>query len=146
MTGPGTQTLVMDLQRELADLRVQLEMSEATNRTKTLVISSCYENIARQNEMLDEFVRQSHEDRDIIQKAEEYTKQQWATIARQSEALKKAWEALQWMIELHQAANDGAFENGVTDPTGSIDEGNVRASRIYDYARAAVRAIDEVMK
>ena len=97
MTGPGTQTLVMDLQRELADLRAQLAERDAT-------------------------------------------------ITRQSEALAKAKEALQCMIELHQHANDGAFENGVTDPTGSIDEGNVRASRIYDYARAAVRAIDEVMK
>ena len=97
MTGPGTQTLVMDLQRELADLRAQLAERDAT-------------------------------------------------ITRQSEALAKAKEALQCMIELHQHANDGAFENGVTDPTGSIDEGNVLASRIYNDACAAVRAIDEVMK
>ena len=69
-----------------------------------------------------------------------------ATISRQAEALAKAREALQCMIELHQHANDGAFENGVTDPTGSIDEGNVLASRIYNDACAAVRAIDEVMK
>ena len=97
MTGPGTQTLIMDLQRELADLRAQLAERDAT-------------------------------------------------ITRQSEALKKAWKALQWMIELYQAANDGAFENGVTDPTGSIDEGNVRASRIYNDACAAVLAIDEALK
>jgi len=81
MTGPGTQTLIMGLQRELADLRAQLAERDAI--------------IARQKEMLDEFTRQSHEDRDIIAECEKASYRDGATIARQSEALAKARESLQ---------------------------------------------------
>lgn len=46
--------------------------------------------------------------------------------------------ALQDMLELCQHANGGAFSNGVTDATGSIDEGEVIAGKIEGRARAAL--------
>ena len=61
-----------------------------------------------------------------------------ADLAAARETIEGIRGALQCMIELYQHANYGAFENGVTDPTGSIDEGNVIASRIYHKARAAL--------
>jgi hypothetical protein len=50
-------------------------------------------------------------------------------------------EALEGLIELCQQANHGAFHNGVTDSTGTIDEGDYRASTYIDRARAALKAI-----
>ena len=35
----------------------------------------------------------------------------------------------------------GSYHNGVTDPTGSIDEGEVRAGQIYGALRAALAAL-----
>ena len=53
-------------------------------------------------------------------------------------------EALGWMVELCHHANPTAFSNGVTDSTGSIDEGDVIASRIMGDARAALAALAKV--
>jgi len=47
-------------------------------------------------------------------------------------------EALEWMLELCEHANAGAFNNGVTDQTGSMDEGDVLASKIIGDARTAL--------
>ena len=47
-------------------------------------------------------------------------------------------EALKMMHELVAHASPTAFFNGVTDSTGSIDEGDVMAGRIIDEARAAI--------
>jgi hypothetical protein len=38
----------------------------------------------------------------------------------------------------------GDFSNGVTDATGSIDEGNVRAGEIIDAADKMLRALTTV--
>jgi len=35
----------------------------------------------------------------------------------------------------------GDYHNGVTDSTGSVDEGEVRAGRIYGYLHAALAAL-----
>ena len=45
---------------------------------------------------------------------------------------------LKAMLELVDHANEGAFKNGVTDSTNSIDEGEVIASNYCERARAAV--------
>lgn len=47
--------------------------------------------------------------------------------------LLEAIELLTSMCEVH-----GDFSNGVTDPTGSIDEGDVIAGEIIKKARAAI--------
>ena len=47
-------------------------------------------------------------------------------------------EALQWALELYRRVNDGAFKNGVTDQTGSLNEGDVIAAKIIERARAAI--------
>lgn len=47
-------------------------------------------------------------------------------------------EALKEMTELCLHTNAKAFHNGVTDATGSIDEGDHRASCIIDAALAAI--------
>src|SRR5579871_3790386 len=57
-------------------------------------------------------------------------------LAEQREELLGALEGL---LLLCENANRGAFENGVTDPNGTIDEGNVYASRFMGIARAAIR-------
>jgi|HubBroStandDraft_6_1064221.scaffolds.fasta_scaffold04948_4 hypothetical protein len=54
------------------------------------------------------------------------------------ERLRKATDML---IQLCEHANRGAWENGVTDPTGSIDEGNVLAGDIISEARAALAVL-----
>ncbi|CAN5950727.1 unnamed protein product [Sphagnum jensenii] len=51
-------------------------------------------------------------------------------------------EALSGLYELCLNAKDGAFHNGVTDSTCTIDEGDVRASEYLDRARAAIRAAE----
>jgi len=48
-------------------------------------------------------------------------------------------DALAQLVEMCEVHGD--FSNGVTDPTGSIDEGNVRASEIIRAARAALANI-----
>ena len=53
--------------------------------------------------------------------------------------------ALKWMVQLYdEHANRGAFSNGVTDPSGSIDEGDVRASRIIEEAKAAIQHAEQL--
>ena len=79
--------------------------------------------ISRQKEMLDEFTRQSHEDRDIIAECEKASYRDGATIARQSEVLKKAWEALKGVIRVAG-----------------------RRTTEFDAAGTALLAIDEVVK
>ncbi len=46
--------------------------------------------------------------------------------------------ALERMYDLYLSAAPNAFANGVTDSTGSIDEGEVRASEAATKARAAI--------
>lgn len=46
--------------------------------------------------------------------------------------------ALEAMYELCCHANPDAFKNGVTDPTGSMDEGDHIAGSIMDRAKAAI--------
>jgi hypothetical protein len=48
-------------------------------------------------------------------------------------------EALKGLLELCDHANAGAFKNGVTDATGSIDEGDYIAMQRMDAARAALK-------
>ena len=43
------------------------------------------------------------------------------------------------LLQLCWHANDGAFENGVTDPSGWIDQGDYYAVGIMDDARFALR-------
>lgn len=50
------------------------------------------------------------------------------------ERLREALETITSMCEMH-----GEFSNGVTDSTGTIDEGNVRAGEIIGAARAALK-------
>jgi hypothetical protein len=47
--------------------------------------------------------------------------------------------ALEGMVDLCMNANRKAFHNGVTDSTGTMDEGDVMAGRIIDEARAALK-------
>ncbi len=47
-------------------------------------------------------------------------------------------EALAGLFDLCLNANAGAWRNGVTDATGTIDEGEVHASDYLDRARAAL--------
>jgi hypothetical protein len=63
-----------------------------------------------------------------------------ARAAVEATAAPDLYSALDWMVELCHHANPGAFSNGVTDQTGSIDEGDVIASRIIGEARAALNA------
>lgn len=61
-----------------------------------------------------------------------------ARAALASSAIDTApFRALVEMCQVH-----GDFSNGVTDPTGTIDEGEVRAGEIIDEAAQALRAID----
>lgn len=65
-------------------------------------------------------------------------------FADQSAALAEARKALSMLYELCTVgASDNAFHNGVTDSTGSIDEGDVRAGEYIDFARAVIDRIDE---
>ena len=48
------------------------------------------------------------------------------------------YAALRDMLALYENAAPNAFDNGVTDPTGSVDEGAVWAGRFADAARAAL--------
>lgn len=48
-------------------------------------------------------------------------------------------EGLDRLLELITNANEGAFKNGVTDSTGAIDEGEVRASEYIDSAYALLQ-------
>lgn len=58
------------------------------------------------------------------------------TGQEQAEAREKRLrDALEMAMQL---IDSGGFKNGVTDSTGSIDEGEVRASRIYHDLRAAL--------
>lgn len=50
-------------------------------------------------------------------------------------------EALKTITCMCESAGD--FSNGVTDPTGTIDEGNVRASEVIQQARAAITKASE---
>lgn len=52
------------------------------------------------------------------------------------ERVKELEEALAGMLGF--CDEHGDFRNGVTDPTGAIDEGNVTASRYFAAARAAL--------
>lgn len=56
-----------------------------------------------------------------------------ALLAAQRDELLSAAVAVLEMCERH-----GDFRNGVTDPTGSIDEGNVLASQYFEVLRAAI--------
>jgi hypothetical protein len=47
-------------------------------------------------------------------------------------------EALKWLHELCIHANPGAFDNGNLDATGSIDEGDVLASKLIGGAQSAI--------
>ena len=72
------------------------------------------------------------------------------------EALKAAWRRpllariaeletlLKQITDLALVAPPGAFNNGVTDSTGTIDEGDVRAGQIIDEALRAVRQGDAI--
>lgn len=53
----------------------------------------------------------------------------------------EALASLYWLLELVKHANPGAFTNGVTDSTGSIDEGEVRAGQIIADARRALASL-----
>lgn len=54
-------------------------------------------------------------------------------------------DSLERTYRLLASANDGAFENGVTDTTGAIDEGEVRASQIYFDAERTLNATREAI-
>lgn len=45
-------------------------------------------------------------------------------------------ETIKMLIEV---CHHGDFRNGVTDPTGSIDEGEVRTGELIDDARRVLR-------
>jgi hypothetical protein len=51
--------------------------------------------------------------------------------------------ALQTITAMCEAAGD--FSNGVTDPTGTIDEGAIRASEVIREARAAIAKATETV-
>lgn len=51
-------------------------------------------------------------------------------------------EALRGLYDLCCQAKPSAFENGVKDYSGTMDEGEYRASEFIDRARAALRAWD----
>lgn len=57
-------------------------------------------------------------------------------LIEQNDAMLAALKGLFDLCTLGASAD--AFKNGVTDSTGSIDEGNVRASGLLDEARAAI--------
>lgn len=59
-------------------------------------------------------------------------------IATLQSRIRELEEALGWLYQLCIHANEGAFTNGVTDATGSIDEGDVRAGEFIDAARKAL--------
>ena len=59
-------------------------------------------------------------------------------IPRLIAEIERLREALAGLFDLCLNANAGAWRNGVTDATGTIDEGEVHASDYLDRARAAL--------
>lgn len=56
--------------------------------------------------------------------------------------LREIRDALSFLMEVHDHANKDAFKNGVTDQTGTLDEGDVIAASAYGDARRALALID----
>jgi hypothetical protein len=84
----------------------------------------------------DDFVCFSHADAALIASAPDMA----ARIAELTAARDGLRAALEGLYDLCLHANAGAWENGVTDPTGTLDEGMVHASGIMDVAFAALSA------
>lgn len=57
-------------------------------------------------------------------------------LVEQRDALVRALEAMTGFCDEH-----ADFRNGVTDPTGAIDEGNARAAEYFSIARAALALV-----
>lgn len=63
----------------------------------------------------------------------------WCTKAT---ATARLVAALKQAEQLIGQANAGAFENGVTDPTNTIDQGDVYAGQVLSEIRAALAAAE----
>jgi hypothetical protein len=64
-----------------------------------------------------------------------------ASATEREAAVEELVKTAGWAMRLIGMANPGAFENGVTDPTGTIDEGETRAADIYRELSAALDAL-----
>jgi hypothetical protein len=66
-------------------------------------------------------------------------KEDYDELARLTAEVERLRAALENMVDLCMHATPDAFCNGNTDSTGTIDEGDMRAGRIIDEARAALK-------
>jgi hypothetical protein len=60
-----------------------------------------------------------------------------------AERIKELEEGLSMLYDLCIYVKPSAFRNGVTDPTNTIDEGEVVAWRFMDNARALLKEPDQ---
>jgi hypothetical protein len=65
-----------------------------------------------------------------------------AVIEEHRRRIKALEEALSDLLGLCENANAGAFRNGVTDHSNTVDEGEVIAWMIMDNARALLKEAD----
>jgi len=63
--------------------------------------------------------------------------------AYKTQRIKALEEALSDLLHLCENANVGAFRNGVTDHSNTMDEGEVIAWRFMDNARARLKEADQ---
>ena len=75
----------------------------------------------------------------IIREHDEYK----AEIERLRREVQEARAALEAAEELYLQASPDAWKNGVTDPSGTSDEGEYLAARAYDQIRAAIAKLKD---
>ena len=66
-----------------------------------------------------------------------------AGAAASAERIKELEEGLSMLYDLFTYVKPSAFRNGVTDPTNTIDEGEVKAWLILDRAKALLKETDQ---
>ena len=66
-----------------------------------------------------------------------------AGAAASAERIKALEEGLSMLCNLFTYVKPSAFRNGVTDPTNTIDEGEVQAGLILDRAKALLKEPDQ---